>query len=286
LAAQINANIASGSLITVPPDTHPLLPKNTIGEFVQTQDGKVNLPSGYDAVVVTTANATIQGSGGHDQSILVGDGNLTFTALKGSGTIAAGGGDDSILIGAKDKGDWKIDLGNGNDTVRAFGTGNDTINAGAGEDLIKLGAGENVVTTAGEATVLGGSGAATIFGSSGKLDFVGDSGDASVEGGSMGSNIFEAGSGNETLTGASASDTVPNPEDTFLFLKGHAGGTDIINNFIAGDVIKLKGYGSDEITNALDNAKYTPQGATITLSDNSKIMFTDVRYLDPKSFMH
>jgi hypothetical protein len=79
---------------------------------------------------------------------------------------------------------------------------------------------------------------------------------------------------------------VPNPEDTFLFLKGHAGGTDIINNFIAGDVIKLKGYGSDEITNALDNAKYTPQGATITLSDNSKIMFTDVRYLDPKSFMH
>jgi len=164
-------------------------------------------------------------------------------------------------------------------------SGNDTIHAGSGKALIKLGAGKDDVTTSGDATVLGGSGASTIFGSTGTLDFVGGSGTASVRGGSLGSNTFEAGRGNETLTGASASSTLPDPEDTFTFLKGYAGGPDLINNFISGDIIKLQGYGPTEIASALDNAKYTPQGAKITLSDHTKITFEGVTHLDPKSFM-
>jgi Ca2+-binding RTX toxin-like protein len=132
---------------------------------------------------------------------------------------------------------------------------------------------------------VGGSGAATIFGSTGKLDFVGGSGKASVQGGSLGSNTFEAGSGNETLTGASASSTLPHPDDSFTFIKGHTGGTDLIKNFVSGDLVKLEGYGPHEIANALANVKYTPRGATITLSDNTKITFAGVTHLDPKAFM-
>lgn len=280
LASQINANIANGSLFTVPPDTAPKLPKGTIGEFVQTQEGITKLGAGYNAVVDVASNATIQGSGGLNQSILVGRGNLNFTSNAGSGTVAGGGGNDFIKIGAKDTGNWRIDLGNGNDSVSALGTGNDTITAGTGKDLITLGAGQNIVTTSGNATVVGGDGASTIFGSTGKLDFIGGSGNASVTGGSHGPNLFQAGTGNETLTGA----TGPHPNDTFKFIAGHAGGADLINNFIAGDKIVLQGYGSHEITNALNNALYTPQGATITLSDNTKITFAGVTHLDPKSF--
>jgi len=134
---------------------------------------------------------------------------------------------------------------------------------------VDLGNGDDTVHASGRGndTIHAGSGTST-----GTLNFVG------------GWGTFEAGSGNETLTGTSASSTHSDPKDTFTFRKGRAGETDLINNFISGEMIKLQGYGPKEIAKALDNAKYTPQGATITLSDNSKITFAGVTHLDPKQF--
>jgi Ca2+-binding RTX toxin-like protein len=279
LASQINTQVLSGALVTVPQGAHPPLTWGSIGDFVQTQDGKTKLPYGYNSVVDVAPNATIQGSGGLGESVMAGAVNLNFSALKGSGTIVAGGGNDSIHLGQKG-GSWDVTLGNGNDTISAMNSGNDTIGAGSGKDYINLGSGNDLVRAAGDATVFSGSGNATLFGGHG-LNFVGGSGDASVKGGIGGNNTFTAGSGNETLIGGN----IGGAGGTNIFtFDNHAAGSAMILDFTSTDMVKLKGYGPNEVANAINHQLAGPTGVTITLSDNTKITFAGVTQLDPKNF--
>jgi Ca2+-binding RTX toxin-like protein len=228
LAAAITAGVETGAILPAvdtdgPP---PPLPPNKIGEFVTEIGGMTSLPSGYKAVVNIAPNEVIFGSGDADESVLSSIGKFSFFATGGSGTVAAGGGTNRIVIPSTVTGAWSINTGNGDDTVLA-GAGNDTINAGRGHNAIALGAGNNVVVSTGDDTVTASNGddtitalgrhktlvfgnsshlvfvasddAATVFGGSGSDTFFGSQGPDLVYGGTAGNNLLFAGTGTATL---------------------------------------------------------------------------------------
>jgi Ca2+-binding RTX toxin-like protein len=232
IAATITKDIENGSILPVngtggPIQIPPPLPHGKLGEFVQTKDGLSIMLPGYDDVVVTAASATVLGSGGANEAILSSEGNLTFIATGGSGTVVAGGasaghshhgkGDhgnrhdgDLIIVPAGDNGAWGIYTGGGNDTILALGGGNDTIAAGGGRNLIELGSGNDSVQSTGRDTIDTGSGHDTIdangatrdrvLGGTGKLVFLGGAGAVTLFGGA-GSDTFEGGSGRAVVYG-------------------------------------------------------------------------------------
>lgn len=274
LAEQVNHGVMSGSIIPADNNTAPTVWGGS-HEYIQTTDGAVTLPMFYNTVVLDTANATVAGSAG-PQVVLAGGANVTFKDDQpfASGSIALGSGNDKVTLGAR-TGSFTIDVGNGNDTISA---------KGFGEHHISLGSGIDMVTVAGSSTVQGGGGKEKVVaqGSFGKLAFIGGSGDASVTGSQRGINDFTAGTGNETLVGGASNHL---GQDTFTFIKGQAGGEDVIKNFSwANDRVYLHGYSLTEVTNALSHQSVGATGVTITLSDHTEITFADVSTLKPSNF--
>jgi len=227
LAFAITTGVHNGTIIpAVDTDgTPPPVPGGKTGEWVQTKDGTTILPPGYKAVVDTAPDAVIFGSGDNGESVLASSGDLTFFASAGSGTVAAGGGDNRIVLFSSDKGAWSINTGNGNDVVLAEGSGNDTINAGGGDNTITLGSGKDLVLSTGDDTVTAGDGQETIsatgkhrdliYGNSSKLFFVATQGSATVFGGT-GSDTFFGGKGPDLVYGGTGG-------NNFLFAgTGHA----------------------------------------------------------------
>ena len=125
--------------------------------------------------------ATAHFVGGFD-TIVVGDGSNSITALAGVSTIVAGNGNDHILIGGSyntvvagngadrvvglNVDHTSIVLGDGGCTVSLTGTGYNTVKTGSGNDVIALSGTCNWVD-AGAADTFN-----TIFGSAGKDTFV------------------------------------------------------------------------------------------------------------------
>ena len=276
LAAKITAGVDASSVVPVAQSYGPLptLPAGTTGEFVQTQDGVTALPSGYADVVSTARNAIIFGSGDDDESILSGDGKLTFVATGGSGTVV-GGGASSIIIPASDGGAWSINTGNSDDRVLAFGGGNDTINAGGGHNEIALGLGRDVVRSVGDDTVVAGAGAETIdataayhdlvhggssnllfVGGNGRVEVFGDSGSDTVlggignevvHGGTGGHNLLYAGYGQATLFGGGDGDQLYAEGSKAQTLNAGSGNETLSGVFARGDLTVHAGGGADQI---------------------------------------
>lgn len=261
LAAAITAGVETGTIQPAvdtdgPP---PPLPPGKTGEFVTETSGLTILPPGYKAVVNTAPNEVIFGSGDADELVLSGVGNLSFFATGGSGTVAAGSGNNRIVIPSTVSGSWSINTGDGDDTALG-GAGNDTINAGGGHNAIALGEGNNVVLSTGDDTVTAGSGAetiaalghhktlvfgnssqlifvasddaSTVFGGSGSDTFFGSQGPDLVYGGTGGNNLLFAGTGNATLFAGGNGDQ--------LFAMGHkaqalyaAGGNETLSGAFA-----------------------------------------------------
>ncbi len=140
VAAEIKTGLDNGTVLawdnsSGPP---PPLPPNKLGEFVQSKSGTTFLPAGYDYVVDSAKSANIFGNGDAGQRVLAGASNLSFSVAAGSGSVIAGGGDNNITIQSSDPGNWLIALGNGDDFVRALGSGTDTINLGSDETNVQL----------------------------------------------------------------------------------------------------------------------------------------------------
>ena len=320
LAAVLAANISAGVLdhsISASNNSTPPLSPGQIGEFVDTNKQVASLPGGYNAVVNLENHATIFGSGGVSERVLSGTGNLTFIATGGSGTVVAGSGgegrsgDDArsggnmIIVPKSDNGNWLIETGAGNDTISARGGGNDTIGAGAGHNLIRLGSGDDLVQSSGYDTIYAGTGAETvqamhgshvvIFAGSSQLTYVGGSGSATIVGskgqeelsgnatlfggGDFGHNRFVAAQGAATMTAGSSS-------DTFVFSKGSAGGDDVIQHFRQGmDKMDLQGYGAKTVADAIQSQTHpTASSSNLTLSDGTKISFSDVTNIKTTDF--
>jgi hypothetical protein len=246
LAAAISAGVQNMTIFAAT-DTNgppPPLRPGTTGEFVQTQDGTTFLPAGYKAFVDTAQTSIVFGSGDADESVLSSIGNMTFVATGGSGTVVAGGGNNFITIPQTVAGSWSINTGNGDDTVLALGSGNDSINTGGGHNAIQLGGGKTRVTSAGDDTVVAGSGQETIaafgtdsrviYGGSGQLYYI----DAL---GSHGATVF-AGTGSDTFLGSDGSNVVYGGTggNNFLFA-----GTGAATLFGGGDRDQLWAAGSD-----------------------------------------
>ena len=62
---------------------------------------------------------------------------MTFNVKGGSGTVAAGGGNNPIVIPGDDNGNWSINTGKGDDAILAMGGGSDTINPGGGSNAVR-----------------------------------------------------------------------------------------------------------------------------------------------------
>lgn len=371
IAAAISSGVANGQLDPAraangPP---PTLPRGDDGVFFQDRNGLTVLSKEYKAVVDTAAQATIVGGGAPGESVLSGNGNLTFIATGGSGTVVAGGGNDKVVVPLSDHGSWLIATGGGNDTIVAAGGGNNTIRAGAGHNTVVLGHGKDLVQLTGNDTVIassghdtitathakstlvvgesahvqfvGGPGAATVLGGSGSDTVYGGSGHLVAHGGSAGDNLLVAGAGSATLFGSQTEDSGSAGDDparklfasltnetlsatlnkghhaladrddhpvsgqgadtfvggsgqatmvggsgkeTFEFMKGQSGGTDLIQNFNSSDKIILSGYGANAVTDALATQARAHGSVTITLSDNTKITFSDLSSLKTSNF--
>lgn len=139
LAPAISAQVTGGSMLASSDTGGPPPPlSGTTGEYVQSRPGApIHLSLGYTAFVETAPVGVVFGSADQNQSILSGaNSSLTFYATTGSGTVAAGGGNNLISIANTDTGNWTIATDSGNDMIRALGSGNDTINAGGGSNTI------------------------------------------------------------------------------------------------------------------------------------------------------
>ena len=74
--------------------------------------------------------------------------------------------------------------------------------------------------------------------------------------------------------------------DLYEFINGHAGGSDVITNFMApkGDLVDLDGYAANQVDLALANATVAGGSTTIMLSDSTRITFQGVTDLTKTDF--
>jgi Ca2+-binding RTX toxin-like protein len=278
VAGVIQAGITAGTILPAdnkngPP---PPLPAGKTGELVVSKAGTQFVPGGYDYIVASAKSANVFGNSDANQQVLVGEGNMSFFAAGGSGSVVGGGGNDLIAIAPTDAGAWMIALGDGNDSVRAFGSGNDTISLGSGHSILQLGSGSTFVTTTGSDTVMAGSGSETIdasggdhakeviYGNSSKLFFVaggaasvfggsgsdtmfGGTGRDLFEGGSGGNNFLQAGSGRATLFGGGDGDQLYAGGDKAQELHAASGNETLSGVFASGRDTFYGGSGSDQI---------------------------------------
>jgi len=282
VAGAIQSGLAGGTIQAAdsksgPP---PSLPPGVTGEFVQSTSGVTLLPPGYTFLVDSAPTAVVFGSGAPGESILVGSGNLSFFATGGSGSVVGGGGNNIINIPSSDPGAWDIALGNGNNVIRALGSGNDTITAGTGHNTIQLGSGSDFITTAGSDTILASGGSETVtatgsdivFGNASQLFFVGSGGGGSTVyggtgsdtvfggsgpdlmfGGSAGNNLLQAGAGAATLFGGGSGDQLFAAGSGPQALHAAAGNETLFGGFASGNDTFYGGAGSDQITTGFGN---------------------------------
>jgi len=290
IAAAISHGVETGSIMPVnggfgPVQIPPPLPGGKTGEFVQMHDGMSIMLPGYKDVVVTAGSATVLGSGDTNEAILSSEGDLTFIATGGSGTVVAGGaaqdhshsddddsrhhgdhdgghdGGDLVIIPGSDNGNWGIYTGGGNDTVLAVGGGNDTIGAGPGHNLIQLGSGHDSVLSTGRDTITTGSGHDTIDATAAVRDLVkGGTGDVLFLGGAGGVTLF-GGAGSDTFEGGSGHALVYGGQGGHNSLLGGTGKATLFGGG-AGDHLYAQGANAQALFAGIGNETLSAAMAT------------------------
>jgi len=277
--------------------------------FSQHFDSDANAHLARVLATKISAGVLDQGSGGSSRGHRDIEGRSWDDARSGGNTNIVPKGDNGhrlIEVSKGDNGNWLIETNGGNDTISARGGGNDTIGAGAGHNLIRLGSGHHHIRSSGYDTIHAGAGAETvqathgshvvIFAGSSQLTYVGGSaasativgskgqeelcGNATLfGGGESGHNRFVAAHGAATMTAGSNS-------DTFVFSKDAAGGDDVIHHFRHGiDKLDLQGYGGKAVADAIQSQTHpTASSSNLTLSDGTKISFSDVTNIKTTDF--
>lgn len=262
--------------------------------------------NGNDSILALSGDNTISAGTGHNQIVLGSGNNLVYSA--GADTISVtGGGSDTISVTGKHS---DVVHGGAGNLVFVGGAGPSTVFGGSGSETVFGGSGKGVYVggAAGHNVIFGGAGAASITG--------GGDGDLLYAGGSKG-DVLRAGAGNETLTGllssgkdkfyagsgsdslvaGSGADTLfagtgsatmvaGTGADIFAFVKGQAGGADVIQNFgsAPGQKVSLQGYGPNAVQQALQSQQLVGGSTVITLSDGTKVTFTGVTHLVSGNF--
>ncbi|MCE2565678.1 hypothetical protein [Komagataeibacter sp. FNDCF1] len=154
--------------------------------------------------------------------------------------------------------------------------------------------------TGNKATIYGTAGLDLDVGTTGATTYYASSGNETLDGGlTTGRLRAVAGSGADTLVGGSGQDTLQagtgsdllqagSGTTEFDFIKGKAGGTDIIQDFgrSAGNVVDLSGYKATPATiqSMLDQATIAGGNTTVSLDDSTKITFVGVTDLKVQNF--
>ncbi len=215
----------------------------------------VQVTSGRTTINPGSSNFTVFGNESNPLTMLRGSGTDLVAMGIGGGTVTAGSGGNSTIIGG-------LNSPNG---PAAYMTG-----TADGDKLYAIGYG-NVVAVA-------GAGNETITGA-GNGPFGGAA--------SHGSNSFTAGSGNDTLISGAGQDTLTAgtgnalmvagiAADTFAFQQGKAGGSDTISGFKVGvDTLLLTGYGFTP-SSALGTSLQLGGGTVLTFADGTTVTVAGV----------
>jgi Ca2+-binding RTX toxin-like protein len=247
--------------------------------MVLTGPGAVTVPAGTGTLVdISARHDVIFGGAAPSQLVVSGLGGITYFANTGSGTVIAGGGNNTILVGGpagehgpghgeRDDDGWRAErasaptvgahlilTSDGNDKIFAL-SGDVTIGAGLGHNLIRLGDGTASVSVTGDDTIRAGSGAATVdattgtalvLGGSGDLTFVGGSEAATVLGGA-GSVSAMGGAGGGLFEGGTAGNNLLQGGDGAVTLFGGGSGDHLTASPLAGSMLTA-GQGNETLT--------------------------------------
>lgn len=166
-------------------------------------DVTINGEAGNDKITAGIGNHLIDGGAGNDR-ITTASGIDTITGDSGNDTITTGDGADSIDGG---DGDDLISSGGGNDTIYS-GDGNDTVYAGAGNDQVQPLLIEPDPDVGGPDLLgTGGTGNKVFYGQDGNDTLFGGSGKDSLYGGAQRDSIV-GGGGSDYLSGGGGKDTL------------------------------------------------------------------------------
>lgn len=177
--------------------------------FSLTEARKLIIDGGYgsDRIVCdssVTADLHIVGGKGNDK-IVMGSGNDTVIDNYGANELSGSGGDDTIIAGQKDY-RW-YSTANGGNRIDG-GAGNDYIEGGKGADAINGGSGNDVIYGLdGDDTINGSIGRDYIDGGAGKDTINAGAGNDMIFGG-KGDDTISASSGKNVIVGGDGKDTV------------------------------------------------------------------------------
>jgi Ca2+-binding RTX toxin-like protein len=243
-------------------------------------DATVTVAGSQDLVVGAQALSNLIVTGSSD-TVVGGSGAETINALSntllfgGTGPISfAGGVGASTIIGASG-GTEQVTNGAGGVLFSAGAGNSSTVTSGAGFATIFGGANSvvNFVGSLNGAVLVGADGNETLnaAGSSTTNLFSGGvGGNVSMVGGS-GNDGFLIGSGSDTMGGGAGS-------NSFAFFSAATGGAhDYITDFSPSDSLFLLGYTpAQSASSLLSAATVDSSGVTLTLSDSTKITFTNL----------
>lgn len=243
-----------------------------------------------DASVTVSGTQDLAVGGSALSNILVTGPSATL--IGGTGAETVNSASNTVLFGGT--GPINFVSGAGTSTIVGTSGGNESVAVGTGGVVFSAGSGN-------ASTIISGPGITTIFGGANSIvNFAGNQSGAVLLGfagnetlnasGSSTSNLFSAGvGGNVSLSGGSGADTMyagmgsdtmagGGGSNAFAFFVNATGGSqDYITDFGAGDSLYLIGYDSTQSASSLQNAAVAgPSGVTLTLSDSTKITFTNL----------
>jgi len=160
--------------------------------------------------------------------------------------------------------DLKVNAQGGDDDIRLFGTGDDTVFAGSGDDYVNSGDGndtvfggaghDNIVSLGGDDTLDGGAGNDYVVGGSGHDTVIGGAGQDIVDGGND-ADVMIGGDGADRFVFDRASDMVRGLDATDV---------DLILDFsrAEGDRIDLHNMDADETQSGFSDFTFTTHAST------------------------
>jgi hypothetical protein len=177
----------------------------------------------------------------------------TSQAVSSPGGVNTSAGEAFVTDG----GDLNL-VGSGSDNQLIVGAGNETVNAAG---------------STGYNTFFAGSGNSSLIGGSGS-DALNEAELPSALSPFFEANLFEASGGSTTMVGGAG-------VNDFQFTSGHAGGSDLIQNWNSNDQLQFFSYGGDPIT-----SEAVSGGSTlIALSDGTRITLAGFTNLNPSQIV-
>lgn len=221
LAGIINTAFTNGNLSAA---NAPTAPMGGITEQLTSVSGAYSPPVGTNFFTDYAAGAVTL-NGAAFMNVIAGTGGLTFNGAVGNASIAAGGGDNSIMMPTGSS--YDIALGGGNDTVLANGSG--SIDAGAGTNVIGVSGSpgtSNVVFSDGTGdTIAAGAGVATVGETGTKSTiFMGTTSGLYVDGGTNNTIVGSSAYTNQTVFGG-GNDVIFGGNNTLTFVGGTGSST-------------------------------------------------------------